>query len=79
MRSKKQGLSILEAGGMTKEELARVTNKEALRYTVWLVQPEGKLGARVFGRECWGPVVVLYKWSSPPPSGCRVRGCTWMA
>ena len=73
MRSKKQGLSILEAGGMTKEELARVTNKEALRYTVWLVQPEGKLGARVFGRECWGPVVV-YKWSSPPPSGC-----TWMA
>ncbi len=35
MRSKKQGLSLLEAGGMTKEELARVTDKEALGYTVW--------------------------------------------
>ena len=49
MHSKKQGLSLLEAGGMTKEELARVTDKEALGYTVWLVQPDGKLGARVFG------------------------------
>eukprot|EP00900_Chrysochromulina_parva_P010921 jgi/Chrpa1/19830/Chrysochromulina_OHIO_Genome00005123-RA len=31
---------------MTKEELARVTDKEALGYTVWLVQPDGKLLAR---------------------------------
>jgi len=45
---------------MTKEELARVT------YTVWLVQPDGKLGARVFGRECCRGPVVVYKWSSPP-------------
>jgi hypothetical protein len=30
----------------------------ALGYTVWLVQPDGTLGARLFGRECWGPVVA---------------------
>ena len=29
----------------------------ALGYTVWIVQPDGTL-ARLFGRECWGPVVA---------------------